>query len=52
MAEKMNEFAGKIPKGLPKGLGLGAGALMAMGGIVYGAANSFFTGNWQDLIFC
>lgn len=43
MAEKMNEFAGKIPKGVPKGLGLGAGALLAAGGLFYGVANSFFT---------
>lgn len=43
MAEKMNEFAGKIPKGLPKGVGLGAGALMAIGGLAYAGLNSFFT---------
>jgi len=43
MAEKMNEFAGKIPKGLPKGVGLGAGALMALGGIAYAGLNSLFT---------
>lgn len=43
MAEKMNEFAGKIPKGVPKGLGLGAGALMALGGIAYAGMNSLFT---------
>lgn len=43
MAEKMNEFAGKIPKGVPKGVGLGAGALMALGGIAYAGMNSFFT---------
>lgn len=39
----MNEFAGKIPKGVPKGVGLGAGALMALGGIAYAGMNSFFT---------
>lgn len=39
----MNEFAGKIPKGLPKGVGLGAGALMALGGIAYAGLNSLFT---------
>lgn len=44
MAEKMNEFAGKIPKGLPKGVGIGAGALMALGGVAYAGLNSLFTG--------
>ena len=44
MAEKMNDFAGKIPKSMPKGLGLGAGALLAVGGLIYGVSNSFFTG--------
>ena len=43
----MNEFAGKIPKGLPKGVGLGAGALMALGGIAYAGINSLFTGNFR-----
>lgn len=53
MAEKMNEFASKIPKGVPKGLGLGAGALMALGGMAYAGINSLFTveGGHRAIIF-
>lgn len=42
MADKFNEFAKKVPKA-PKGLGLGMGALMALGGLAYAGANSLFT---------
>jgi len=42
MAEKVNQFAGKIPK-VPKGLGLGAGALVGLAGAAYAVANSMFT---------
>lgn len=49
----MNEFAGKIPKGVPKGLGLGASALMALGGLAYAGVNSLFTveGGHRAIIF-
>jgi hypothetical protein len=43
MAEKVNQFAGKIPK-VPKGLGLGAGALVGLAGLAYAGLNSLFTG--------
>lgn len=42
MAEKVNQFAGKIPK-VPKGLGLGAGALMGIAGVAYAGLNAMFT---------
>lgn len=49
----MNEFAGKIPKGVPKGVGLGAGALMALGGLAYAGLNSLYTveGGHRAIIF-
>ena len=49
----MNEFAGKIPKGVPKGLGLGASALIALGGLAYAGVNSLFTveGGHRAIIF-
>ena len=43
VSEKVNQFAGKIPK-VPKGLGLGAGALVGLAGLAYAGLNSLFTG--------
>jgi prohibitin 2 len=52
MAEKMKMPNMNIPK-VPKGLGLGAGALMALGGIAYAGINSLFTveGGHRAIIF-
>lgn len=52
MAEKMKMPNMNIPK-VPKGLGLGAGALMALGGVAYAGINSLFTveGGHRAIIF-
>jgi len=42
MADKFSGFASKMGKA-PKGLGLGAGAILAAGGLFYAATNSLFT---------
>ena len=44
MAQKINEFANKIP-GAPKGLGVGVGLLAAGAAAVYGINKSMYTGN-------
>jgi hypothetical protein len=45
MAEKLNEFASRLSKGTPKGLGLGVSLLVGASAAVYGAYRSMFTGN-------
>lgn len=52
MADKMNEFAARLGKS-SKGFGLGIGALLGLGGLFYGAANSVFTveGGHRAIIF-
>jgi hypothetical protein len=45
MAEKLNEFATRLSKGTPKGLGVGAGLLLGATATVYGIYRSMFTGN-------
>lgn len=45
MAEKLNEFASKLPKGAPKGLGLGMSVLLGASAAVYGIYRSLYTGS-------
>lgn len=40
----MNDFAARVGKA-PKGAGLGLAAMIAAGGLLYGATNALFTGN-------
>jgi hypothetical protein len=47
MAEKLNEFASRLSKGTPKGLGLGVKILVGASAVVYGVYRSMFTGNKQ-----
>ena len=44
MAEKLNDFASRLSKGAPKGLGVGAGLLVGVTAAVYGIYRSMFTG--------
>ncbi len=48
MAEKLNEFASRLSKGTPKGLGLGVSLLVGASAAVYGVYKSMFTGNWKE----
>jgi hypothetical protein len=50
MAEKLNDFASRLSKGTPKGLGLGAGMLLGVSAAVYGIYRSMFTGNLKQNI--
>ena len=45
MAEKLNDFASRLSKGTPKGLGLGVKLLVGASAAVYGVYRSMFTGN-------
>jgi hypothetical protein len=45
MAEKLNDFANRLSKGTPKGLGLGVKLLVGSSLAVYGIYKSMFTGN-------
>jgi len=45
MAEKLNDFASRLAKGTPKGLGLGVKLLVGASAAVYGVYKSMFTGN-------
>ena len=45
MAEKITEFATRLSKGTPKGLGLGVKLLVGASAAVYGVYRSMFTGN-------
>ena len=47
MADKFTNFASKMGKA-PKGLGLGASALIAVGGLLYAGNNALFTGLWKS----
>ena len=44
MAEKLNDFASRLSKGTPKGLGVGVTALFGATAAVYGIYRSMFTG--------
>lgn len=44
MAEKLNDFASRLSKGTPKGLGVGVTALLGATAAVYGIYRSMFTG--------
>lgn len=44
MAEKLNEFASRLSKGTPKGLGVGVKLLVGASAAVYGIYRSMFTG--------
>lgn len=44
MAEKLNEFASRLSKGTPKGLGLGMKVLLGASAAVYGIYRSMYTG--------
>jgi len=44
MAEKLNEFASKLPKNAPKGLGIGMSVLLGASAAVYGIYRSMYTG--------
>lgn len=46
---KVNEFASRMGKA-PKGAGLGVAALIAGAGVLYGATNSLFTGNFKSYV--
>jgi len=45
MAEKLNDFASRLAKGSPKGLGLGVKVLLGASAAAYGFYRSLFTGN-------
>lgn len=47
MAEKLNDFASRLSKGTPKGLGLGIKLLVGTSAAVYGIYRSMFTGNFK-----
>ena len=49
MAEKLNDFASRLSKGAPKGLGFGVTALFGATAAVYGIYRSMFTGNARRL---
>lgn len=44
MAEKLNEFASRLPKNAPKGLGLGMSVLVGASAAIYGIYRSMYTG--------
>ena len=44
MAEKLNDLAGRLSKGAPKGLGIGATLLFGASAAAYGIYRSMFTG--------
>jgi hypothetical protein len=44
MAEKLNDFANRLSKGTPKGLGLGVKVLLGASAAVYGVYRSLYTG--------
>jgi hypothetical protein len=45
MADKLNEFASRLSKGPPKGLGLGVTLFAGTSAAIYGIYKSMFTGN-------
>ncbi len=45
MADKLNDFASRLSKGTPKGLGLSVTALVGASAALYGIYRSMFTGN-------
>jgi hypothetical protein len=45
MADKLNDFASRLSKGSPKGLGLGVKLLAGTTVAIYGIYKSMFTGN-------
>ncbi len=45
MADKLNDFASRLAKGTPKGLGLGVKLLLGASAVTYGVYRSMFTGN-------
>ncbi|CAF0831084.1 unnamed protein product [Rotaria sordida] len=53
MAEKLNDFASRLSKGTPKGLGLGVKLLVGTSAAVYGIYRSMFTveGGHRAIIF-
>jgi hypothetical protein len=48
MAEKLGDFASRLSKGTPKGLGLGVRVLLGASAAVYGIYRSMFTGNIKN----
>ncbi len=48
MAEKLNDFANRLSKGTPKGLGLGVKLLVGVSAAAYGFYRSMFTGNKKN----
>ena len=62
MAEKLNDFASRLAKGTPKGLGLGMKVLLGASAAVYGIYRSMYTGKMPkkderentmaDCLFC
>lgn len=46
MAEKLNDFASRLSKGAPKGLGLGMKLLVGTSAAVYGLYRSMYTGSF------
>ena len=44
MAEKLNEYASRLSKGTPKGLGVGVTLLAGTTAAIYGIYRSMFTG--------
>ncbi|CAF5135223.1 unnamed protein product [Rotaria magnacalcarata] len=53
MAEKLNDFASRLSKGVPKGLGLSVKLLAGASAAVYGVYRSMFTveGGHRAIIF-
>jgi prohibitin 2 len=47
MAEKLNDFASRLSKGTPKGLGLSVSLLAGTTAAIYGIYRSMFTGNFK-----
>jgi hypothetical protein len=48
MAEKLNDFASRLAKGTPKGLGLGIKLLVGTSAAIYGVYRSMFTGKYSS----
>lgn len=51
MTEKLNDLAGRLSKGAPKGLGVGATLLFGATAAAYGIYRSMFTGEKTSLCF-
>lgn len=49
---KLNEFAGKFPKGGPPGMSLGLKVLGVGAALAYGVSQAMYTGQWNTRRYC